>query len=395
MVLSQGNPIKNIYDLIVVGGGALGTFHAYHALMGGLSVALVERTELPMGATVRNFGQVVPSGMNSKWQLYGRRSLAIYGTLQSEFDISVRKNGSVYLASNLEERVLLEELFQINRNNDYPSELLTREQCLKKYPGLNPSYVISGLFFPEEVTVEPRIMIHRVLQYLVEQKKLNYLSNRTVIACEPTSSLVKVITSSGETLHGAKVMVCSGAEFKTLYPEIYNQSDLQAVKLQMLQTVPQKNYELKGSILTGLSIRRYEAFQECPSYPSIRLKENPLSFEKKWGIHILFKQATDGSVIIGDSHEYADAGNSDDLGFDLRADIDQFMTDEAKKIFTLPSFDIQHRWFGIYSQCKDQDIFRHSIGSNIHIVTGIGGKGMTGSAGFSKEHISSLFNKNL
>ncbi|MCH5719369.1 FAD-dependent oxidoreductase [Niabella hibiscisoli] len=131
MILSPGSSIKNVYDLVVVGGGALGTFHAYHALMGGLSVALVERNELPMGATVRNFGQVVPSGMNSKWQLYGRSSLAIYGTLQSEFDISVRKNGSVYLASNLEERVLLEELFQINRSNDYPSELLTREQCLK------------------------------------------------------------------------------------------------------------------------------------------------------------------------------------------------------------------------------------------------------------------------
>ncbi|MCH5719367.1 hypothetical protein MKP07_25705 [Niabella hibiscisoli] len=71
------------------------------------------------------------------------------------------------------------------------------------------------------------------------------------------------------------------------------------------------------------------------------------------------------------------------------------MTDEAKKIFTLPDFNIQNRWLGIYSQCKDQDIFLHSVGSNIHIVTGIGGKGMTGSAGFSKEHISNLFNKNL
>ncbi|MCH5719368.1 hypothetical protein [Niabella hibiscisoli] len=130
-------------------------------------------------------------------------------------------------------------------------------------------------------------MIHRVLEYLVEQKKLNYLPNRTVVACESTSSLVKVVTSSGETIHGAKVIVCSGAEFKTLYPEIYNQSDLQAVKLQMLQTVPQKNYELRGSILTGLSIRRYEAFQECPSYPTIRQKENPLSFEKN-GAFIYF-----------------------------------------------------------------------------------------------------------
>lgn len=31
------------YDLIVVGGGILGTFHAYHALKRGLKVALIEK----------------------------------------------------------------------------------------------------------------------------------------------------------------------------------------------------------------------------------------------------------------------------------------------------------------------------------------------------------------
>ena len=121
-------------------------------------------------------------------------------------------------------------------------------------------------------------------------------------------------------------------------------------------------------------------------------KEDPNTFEKKWGIHILFKQATDGSVIIGDSHQYADAANIDDLGFDLRVDIDDFMIQEAKKIFDLPTFEIQNSWFGMYSQCKENDIFQHTIDNNIHVVTGIGGKGMTGSAGFSKENIKNIFN---
>ena len=46
------------YDLVVVGGGVLGTFHAYHALKKGLRVALFEKDRQPQGATVRNFGQV-------------------------------------------------------------------------------------------------------------------------------------------------------------------------------------------------------------------------------------------------------------------------------------------------------------------------------------------------
>lgn len=159
----------------------------------------------------------------------------------------------------------------------------------------------------------------------------------------------------------------------------------------MMQTKQQKNYQLDGSILTGLTIRRYEAFEECASRNTIKAKEDPNSFEKKYGVHILFKQATDGSVILGDSHEYATAKNIDDLGFDLNEDIDNFMIQEAKKIIDLPTYEIQHRWAGFYSQCKTKDLFEHSVGENIHIVTGIGGKGMTGSAGFSKESINKLF----
>lgn len=380
------------YDLIVIGGGVLGTFHAYHALQKGLKVAIIEKDKLPVSATVRNFGQVVPSGMDTKWQNYGRESLKIYNDIQSQFDISIRKNGSVYLASNDEEVQLIEELSIINKNNGYESLLLTKEQCLEKYPGLRNDYAKAGLFFPEEVTVEPRIMINRLLEFLIKNKGLAYFGNAKVVRCDSLSDEVAVVTANGEIHKTSKVILCCGSEFKTLYPDIFAKSDLEVTKLQMLQTKPQADYQLNGSILTGLSIRRYEAFYECPSFDGIKAKEASDSFEKEWGVHILFKQATDGSVIIGDSHEYADAANIDDLGFDLRMDVDEFMIAEAKKIFNLPTYEIQNRWYGMYSQCKENDIFEHTIENNIHIVTGIGGKGMTGSAGFSKENIKNIFN---
>ena len=100
----------------------------------------------------------------------------------------------------------------------------------------------------------------------------------------------------------------------------------------------------------------------------------------------------DGSVILGDSHEYAPVSRMDNLGMDLNMDIDNFIVQEAKKIFDLPTYDIQNRWFGLYSQCKTTDIYQNTIDKSIHIVTGIGGKGMTGSAGFAKENINSIFN---
>lgn len=383
--------MKDTYDLIVIGGGVLGTFHAYHAIKKGLKVALFEKNSQPQGATVRNFGQVVPSGMNTKWQMYGRESLKIYKKIQSKLDISVRQEGSVYFASNEAEIQLLEELALINIGNDYVSRLFTKAECLEQYPGLKSEYVKMGLFFPEEIIVEPRVMITKIHQYL-RHLGLDLYMDTEVLECDSLVECVIVNTSGNQAFSASKVIICNGSDFKTLFPQLFDGSDLVVSKLQMMQTVPQPNYKLPGAILTGLSIRRYEAFVECPSYASIKAKENKETFGHQWGVHILFKQAMDGSVILGDSHEYASAREMDTLGFDLRADIDEFIVREAKKIIDLPSYTIKNRWFGMYSQCETTDIFNRTIDKNIHIITGIGGKGMTGSAGYSQESINTIFN---
>ncbi|MFN3138067.1 MAG: TIGR03364 family FAD-dependent oxidoreductase [Allomuricauda sp.] len=385
--------MDNKYDAVIVGGGILGTFHAYHALELGLKVCLVEKDAYPKGATTQNFGQVVPSGMNTKWQQFGRESLRIYKQIQSEFDISVRQNGTVYLASNEEEEQLLVELRSINSGNDYASKMLTQQECLKKYPGLRKDYVVAGLYFPEEVTVEPRIMIHKLQEYLVAHNGLDLKFDFPVVSCESQGEWISVQNTKNEAVFGKKVIICNGSDFKNLYPKTFADSDLEVSKLQMMQTKPQGNYSLKGSILTGWSIRRYEAFHECPSFTRIKDNEPRESPQKKWGVHILFKQAADGSVILGDSHQYADANKIEDLGYDLDMDIDNFMLEEARKIIDLPTYQIQRRWYGMYSQCKNCDIFQKTIDDNVHIVTGIGGKGMTGSAGFSKKNIATIFNK--
>lgn len=379
------------FDLIVVGGGILGTFHAYHALKRNLKVAILEKNSFPQGATVRNFGQIVPSGMDLKWQNFGRESLAIYNELQAQTDLTIRKNGSVYLASNDEELQLINELYEINKKNDYESVLLSKNDCIKKFDGLRSDYCKGGLFFPQELSVDSAEMIIKLHTLLKEKLDLKIFYDTTVIETYEDDHQCTAISSEGTKFNASKIIICSGHEFKTLYPNIFNESDLVVSKLQMLQTKPQGIYSLQGNILTGLSIRRYESFQECPSYSQIKSLEDENSFEKKYGVHILFKQALDGSIILGDSHEYASAKDSDSLGYDLNMEIDEFMINEAKKIIDLPTYEIQRRWFGIYSQCKDKDILEYNPSPNIHIVTAIGGKGMTASGGYSKFNIEKIY----
>lgn len=383
--------ISKDFDLVVVGGGVLGAFHAYFALQKGLRVALIEKSSKPIGSTTQNFGQVVPSGMNLKWQAYGRKSLEIYKGLQQVVDISAKENGSIYFASNEEELQLINELHEINKANDYYSELLSIKQCLEKYPCLKTSYCVGGLYFPLEISVNPRELIYKVLDYLISAYNLKYFPNTLVKDIDSSDNDCKLRLADDTIFISKKVLVCSGTEFKTLYPTLFAQSDLELVKLQMLRLKPQEDAYLPGNILTGLSIRRYESFHECASFKAIKAKEDPQSFHKKWGVHILFKQEADGSVILGDSHEYADITKEADISSRIRRDINTYFINEGKKIMNLDHWSIDEEWVGYYSQCKESDLFQKTIDNKVHIVTGIGGKGMTASPGFAQENIALIY----
>lgn len=379
------------FDVIVTGAGVLGSFHAYHAARKGLKVLLLEKDSEPMEATVRNFGMVIPSGMSQgKWQEYGWRSTEIYQEIQSKFDISVRKNGAVYIASDSTEMTLLEELAAINEKRGYGSVITGKEACMEKYPGLRASYCVGGLFFPDEITVEPSRMIHHLIAFLKEQLAVTYRPLSMVRSVLYKQDRCVVETSDGATFTGDQVIICNGHDFKTLYPQLFFNSDIVVSKLQMMRTSPMEGYVLPGSVFSGLSIRRYESFAECPSYKTSGASTINETC-KKWGIHVLFKQAKDGSIIIGDSHEYEEAKNADRLGYDVKQVINDIILEEAQRMFRFPHWNIAKQWNGYYAQRKGHDLFMETVDTNTRVITAIGGKGMTASAALAEENINTIF----
>jgi len=382
--------MKPHYDLAVVGAGVIGTFHAYHALQRGKSVVLLERDQQPNEATVRNFGQIVPSGMSSQWFPRGRRAAEIYRHLQSQTDLTLRENGSIYIASDEEEMAVLEETHALFQGRDYPSELWTAAQVREHLPPVRPDYPVGALYFPQEFSVEPRQMIHRLLAWLSQDERLDYRPHTTVREVADTGSRVMLVTNSGAKITADRAVVASGREFKILFPEIFQASDLKVSKLQMMLTKPLPNVQLPGNILTGLSIRRYESFREVAAYEQLTDKPEHAEY-KKWGIHILFKQRPDGSIILGDSHEYASAATTDALDFGVNLELNDLMLKEIRRIVDLPDWSIVNAWNGYYSQTSDGNHFERWLSDRLVILTGIGGKGMSCGAGIAEEMIEKLF----
>lgn len=382
--------MNNSYDLIIVGAGILGASHAYFALQRGLRVLLLEKDARPSEATVRNFGQIIPSGMaEGEWFDYARTSLETYQAIQAEWDISIRPTGSLYLASSALEMQVLEEKHARYQALGYASQVFTPTQCRQHLPVVRADYCAGGLHFAQEVTAEPDQLIHCLLAYLVARWQLDYRPATPVREVTAHDAGCEVVDTRGQRYQAAQVLVCSGRDVKFLFPELFAQSDLQLCKLQMLATYPLPQVSLPGSVLTGLSIRRYHAFHSCPSFARLRAEDVAPTL-RQWGIHILFKQAVDGSIIVGDTHEYADLPAADQLDFNNADQLNELMLGEARRILDLPDWRIQRTWNGYYTQRKSAEIFQHSPDPRIHLVTGIGGKGMSTAGGFAKHYIEQI-----
>lgn len=378
------------YDLIIVGGGVIGTFCAYHALRKKKSVLLIEKDEQPFEASFRNFGQAVPSGQAlDTWFEYGRKSLRIYEDLQDEVDISFVKNGSWYIASDDQEMTLLEEMSVLCKERNYPNRLYSGLETREINPHVKKEYVKGGLFFPNEASLNPLIMVHRVRDFLISSMGLHYQNQCTIVGIEKKRGIAMLTSAQKQTFWGDKVILANGRDTQFLLPEHYPSNQLQISKLQMLRLAPQKKL-LKANILTGLTIRRYDSFKSCPSFAKLTTSAAQKTLQEK-GIHILFKQAADGSIILGDSHEYVDAHKQANLGFEISTEINEMMLAEAKRIIDLEDWTVDSTWAGYYLQSKDQDVYTQVVDDVIHIINGIGGKGMTTSPGFTSSYINSLY----
>jgi FAD dependent oxidoreductase TIGR03364 len=380
------------YDAIVVGAGALGTFHAYSLARMGKKVLLIERNTRQVNSSVMNFGQVVPSGQALDfWRQMGMDSLEIYKSIQQQTNISARNNGSYYIASDAEELQLLEEMFELDKNMNYPSVLMSASTLKERFPQLKNTYVKGGMYYPAELSVEPHLFVKSVAGFIAEQMGVDYITNTLVTGCEIKGNEVEVVTSDKKKFWADKVFICTSYELKTLFPELLMNSGMQISKLHMMLTEPMKNQVLNGNILTGYSIRRYDAFKTCPSYAAF----NEVPKDQRMhdlGIHILFKQAIDGRIIIGDSHHYAPATSIEDADYHIEMEVNNLMLAEAQKIMELEHWRVERFWCGYY-MTHDDGIYNHSIEDRIHLVNGIGGKGMTCSGGYAQYNINQIMSK--
>lgn len=377
-------------DVVVVGGGIVGAFHAWAAARRGLRTVLLERSARPLGASVRNFGMVIPSGTRADaWRQRASYGALIYRELAQRGVLRVRAHGTTYVAGSELELRIFEEFLAGDAGEGLRVEPLSAQATRSLAPPLRGSPTLGGLRFHDDVQVEPREAVDAVLAHLETDLGVAVRRRTAVVRAEVEDAHCEVRTAAGGCLRARHVFVCSGADLATLRPDLHEDSGLRHVKLQMLRlSRRERGFGFRTMLAFAPTMVRYATFEGCASLPALREVIFDPVFDEH-GIHVLCAEAADGSLLLGDSHHYA----ADEAPFDERshAEVDGAILAYAHARLDLDDAAITHRWIGHYVEREGGDLLRRTEGDRLHVVTAVGGKGMTMAPALAEESLAAAF----
>jgi len=365
-------------DVAIVGAGVVGLAHAYLAARSGRRVAVFERNPAAIGASIRNFGMIWPIGQPAgSLHRTALRSRELWLEILDEAKVPSLRAGSLHVTYREDEAAVGREFAAKAPSLGYECSWITPAETLEQSRAIRPEGLLGALWSSTELTVDPRQVIGTLPKFLTEQYHVQFHFNRAVQKVD-TSYLY-----AGEQRWEADlIIVASGDDFQTLFPECFVESGISRCKLQMMRTVPQPDrWQLGPSLAFGLTFKHYPTFQVCNSLQALKdrvARETP-EFEE-FGIHVMVSQNAAGELTIGDSHEY---GLAVDI-FDKPA-VSQLILSYAKEYLRVPSLEIAQHWHGVYAKHPQHPYVVRSPVSGVHVVTVTSGIGMTMSFGIAEQ----------
>ncbi|SNB51847.1 FAD dependent oxidoreductase TIGR03364 [Arboricoccus pini] len=381
MRIAEGRdrPMKS-YDVAIVGAGILGLAHAYAAARRGQRVVVLERDAQANGASIRNFGFVTVTGQEAGdcWEM-ARRARRVWGELCAQARIPILQEGLV-VAARLEESLPVLDAFLAGPMGE-GCRRIGHAEAAAMIPALRPEAVRAALFSPHEVRVESREAIPRLAAFLAERLGVDFKWRTAVQAVETG----RLWTSAGE-IAAARIVVCPGDDFSSLFADRLQAYNLTRCKLHMLRLEPQRPVRFQTALMSDQGLGRYLGYADLPEATPLKARlDREFAALRANGVHLIVTQSADGSLVVGDSHHYAPTPDP----FAPEA-VDRLILDEFEAVLDLEGWSVRERWVGTYASAKDSWRLTDRPMDGVRIVIVTAGCGASTAFGIGEETIAAL-----
>jgi FAD dependent oxidoreductase TIGR03364 len=362
-------------QVVIVGGGILGTMHALEACRRGWEVVHLEADAGPRRASVRNFGLIWVSGRAAGLELdLALRARGLWENLAHRVPgLGFRPDGSLTAALTADELSLMAEASSLPDAPSRGFELLDAEQVRTFNPSIRGE-VAGGLYCRSDAVVEPRAVLGALRASLAGTDAYRWLPGRQVVDVESGGSPgsgATVVDHRGGRHHGSLVILCLGDRLSGLGGRVdtaVTAAPLRRCRLQMMETAPTSE-RLTTAVADGDSLRYYPAF-DLPGRAALPAL-TPMGTE--WGMQLLCVQRAGGGLTIGDTHRYEEP-------FDFALDEAPYehLRFRAEAILGWKLPPVVRRWAGVYTLTTDGSLYcSEQVDANVLLVTGPAGRGMT------------------
>ncbi|TFF38578.1 TIGR03364 family FAD-dependent oxidoreductase [Mucilaginibacter psychrotolerans] len=371
----------SIPSAIVIGAGIVGLATARALATRGYEVTVFERNERAVGASIRNFGMVWPIGQPNG-PLFERAILSrsIWKQTCMEAGIWHDEVGSLHVAYHDDELAVMEQYADMNQGYR-DCALLSPQQTLAKSEAVNPNGLKGALWSSAEMIVEARVAIGKIAQHLADKYDVKFNWNTAISHVQQNT-----VVSGNSSWQADEIYVCSGADFETLYPELFSSFKITKCKLQMMRLAAQpEDWRIGPAICGSLSMVHYPGFHAAPAIAALRSRyEQEYPEYLKWGIHVMAAQNHLGELTVGDSHEYGLVHDPFDKDF-----INQMILAYLKTFTNFKDTRVIQTWHGILPKMTTgQTELVLDAEPGVTIINGLGGNGMTLSFGLCEQIIA-------
>lgn len=374
------NPFATRFDLAVVGAGIVGLATALAGARRGLRVVVIDRDAQANGASVRNFGFVTVSGQerHSMWPR-ALRSREVWRQVADAAGIPITHSG-VWITARLPESVALIEAF-LASDMAQGCRLLSPSEARRRWPQLTAPALLAVLESTTELRVEPCEAIPRLADWLARVHGVTFLRNTAVRSID----VPQVRTSRG-SLESERVVVCPGDDFIALYPDRLQAHRLTRCKLQMLR-LADPGFRIPATLMSDLGLARYSGFSELAGGAALKQRlTQQRSQHLSRGVHLIVVQSADGSLVVGDSHDYAD--NPDPFSHQA---VDALILDEFRAALGIEPPPTIERWIGTYASSPDRPVLIDAPNEAVRIAIVTSGAGASTGFAIGEELLESLF----
>ncbi|EQM73376.1 TIGR03364 family FAD-dependent oxidoreductase [Microbacterium maritypicum] len=361
-------------DVVVVGSGIVGLGAAYAAVRRGLRVIVVDRTDAPVGATIRNFGHLCIGAQGGEARRYADISRDLWLRLSHDAGFWLRESGTLVAARHDDELAVLEAA-----SREGGIRMLDSTELLRLAP-LRAEGLIGGAHIETDLQTDPRTAADAIVRHLA-RLGVEFRFRTAVTAVGDG----RVETTRGPIACGS-VVVAVNHDIDQLLPEVAERHGVVRCALDMMRAAVSFRHPLAAPLLTGWSLVRYGRFSDGPEAAVLRER---LHIERPdlaaIDLNQMYTQLPDGTLIIGDSHATAVAP----VPFQPEAAFTAFLS-EAETLFDAPAPRVIERWQGVYAKGR-QEFLIDRTDDGVLVLAATTGIGMTTGLGLAEENLTAAF----